>query len=48
MNRREFLYGTTALTLPVMAGCDNSDEPLQALIQTILLAHLVQNQLQRR
>ena len=28
MNRREFLYGTTALTLPVMAGCDNSDEPI--------------------
>ena len=28
MNRREFLYGTTALTLPVIAGCDNSDEPI--------------------
>ena len=28
MNRREFLYGTTALTLPVIAGCDNSDEPV--------------------
>ena len=27
MNRREFLYGTTALTLPVLTGCDNSDEP---------------------
>ena len=32
MNRREFLYGTQLL-LPVMAGCDNSDEPIQALIQ---------------
>jgi len=28
MNRREFLYGTTALTLPVLTGCDNSDEPI--------------------
>ena len=31
MNRREFLYGTTALTLPVMAGCDNSDEPIASI-----------------
>ena len=31
MNRREFLYGTTALTLPVLAGCDNSDEPVASI-----------------
>ena len=31
MNRREFLYGTTALTLPVIAGCDNSDEPVASI-----------------
>ena len=28
MNRREFLYGTTALSLPVLTGCDNNDEPI--------------------
>ena len=28
MNRREFLYGTTSLALPVIAGCDNNDEPI--------------------
>jgi len=26
MNRREFLYGTTALSIPVLSGCDISDE----------------------
>ena len=31
MNRREFLYGTTAFTLPVLAGCDNSDEPIVSI-----------------
>ena len=31
MNRREFLYGTTALTLPVLAGCDKSDEPVASI-----------------
>ena len=31
MNRREFLYGTTALTLPVLSGCDNSDEPIVSI-----------------
>ena len=31
MNRREFLYGTTALTIPVLAGCDNSDEPIVSI-----------------
>ena len=31
MNRREFLYGTTAFTLPVLAGCDNSDEPIASI-----------------
>ena len=31
MNRREFLYGTTALTLPVLTGCDNSDEPIASI-----------------
>ena len=31
MNRREFLCGTTALTLPVIAGCDNSDEPIATI-----------------
>ena len=31
MNRREFLYGTTALTIPVLAGCDNNDEPIVSI-----------------
>ena len=31
MNRREFLYGTTALTIPVLAGCDNDDEPIVSI-----------------
>ncbi len=28
MNRRQFLYGTTAVAIPVLAGCDKDDEPI--------------------
>ena len=26
MNRRQFLYGTTAVAMPVLVGCDNNDD----------------------
>ena len=31
MNRRQFLYGTTALSIPVLAGCDDGDEPIVSI-----------------
>ncbi len=31
MNRRQFLYGTTAVAMPVLVGCDNNDEPIVSI-----------------
>ena len=30
MNRRQFLYGTTAVAMPVLAGCDR-DQPVVSI-----------------
>jgi len=31
MNRRQFLYGATAASIPVLTGCDNDDEPIASI-----------------
>jgi len=31
MNRRQFIYGTTAVAVPVIVGCDNDDEPIVSI-----------------
>ena len=31
MNRRQFLYGTTAVAMPVLVACDNDDEPIVSI-----------------
>ena len=31
MNRRQFLYGATAASIPVLSGCDNDDEPIVSI-----------------
>ncbi|HJM70861.1 MAG TPA: oxidoreductase, partial [Gammaproteobacteria bacterium] len=31
MNRRQFLYGATAASIPVLTGCDNDDEPIVSI-----------------
>ena len=31
MNRRQFIYGTAAVAVPVLVGCDNDDEPIVSI-----------------
>ena len=31
MNRRQFLYGTTAVAMPVLVGCDTDDQPIVSI-----------------